>query len=63
MTGLAHNNMHVSWRVAGRTFKAKCGHTVLKGEEYHVFDDFFSYTRMHNSSCKECVKVKVEAVA
>ena len=59
---LAKNNLHKNYRIAGKTFKAKCGHTVRKGEQYLVTDDFFAYTLYHWSACMECA-AKTFAVA
>jgi len=60
---LAKSNLHIKFRAAGRTFKAKCGHTVKKGERYLVTDDFFAYNSYHWSACMECAKkaIAVEA--
>ena len=54
MTQLARNNMQLYYRVAGRTFTAKCGHKVRKGERYFVFDDYFGMTKYHESKCLAC---------
>ena len=54
MAQLARNNMHLNWRIAGRTFTAMCGHVVKKGESYFVSDDYFAYTKYHESKCQEC---------
>ena len=45
---------HVAKRIAGRTFRAKCGHKILKGEVYVTFDDYSMYHHIHDSSCVEC---------
>lgn len=54
---LSHNNMRFSNKVAGRTFTAKCGHKVSKGEAYLAFDDYFAYSRIHISNCLSCASL------
>lgn len=54
MTALKQSNLHMGWKTAGRSFVAKCGHRVEKGERYHVFDDYFGYTKYHISQCENC---------
>ena len=50
----SRNNMCLDYRTAKRTFVAKCGHKIMKGEEYFVFDDYFGYQRYHQSECMNC---------
>ena len=54
MTQLARNNMHMGFRVAGRTFNAKCGHRIQKGDTYLVIDDYSAGHKYHDSKCKRC---------
>lgn len=56
MTRLARDNSRLDWRIAGRSFEAKCGHQVEKGEPYRVFEDFFAYNRIHISQCMDCAE-------
>lgn len=56
MTQLARNNMHMGFRVAGRTFTAMCGHRIKKGERYFVSDDYFANRRYHKSECLNCAR-------
>ena len=60
MTSLSRNNMKVSWKTAGRSFTAMCGHRIQKGERYHVFDDYFAYRSYHVSQCERCADGKKE---
>lgn len=54
MTRLAYSSMKSFWRTAKRTFVAKCGHKINRGEQYHVFDDYNMYALHHMSKCKAC---------
>ena len=58
MTQLARNNLQMDVRVARKTFTAKCGHKVRKGERYIVVDDYFAYRKYHNSECMHCALLK-----
>ena len=46
--------MHIERRIAGRTFKAKCGCTIQKGEMYVAWTDFVMGLCRYHSSCVEC---------
>jgi len=58
VTQLKRNNLHMGWKVAGRSFTAKCGHHIKKGEQYHVSDDYFGYRMYHMSQCRRCTNGK-----
>jgi len=52
----------MGYRIAGRSFVAKCGHKIEKGERYLVIDDYFAYVKYHTSKCESCADgKKVEA--
>jgi len=46
--------MHISRKVAGRSFTAKCGCRISKGSPYIVFQDFSMWNRLYESSCISC---------
>jgi len=46
--------MHISQKVAGRNFRAKCGCMIQKGSPYMVFDDYTSWNKLHESFCISC---------
>ena len=50
----SRNNLKLCQLQAKRTFKAKCGHVVRRGECYAVADDYFNGRRYHTSQCQTC---------
>jgi len=46
--------MHISRKVAGRSFTAKCGCRISKGSPYMVFQDFVMGAQLYDSFCISC---------
>lgn len=46
--------LHIVSKVAGRAFRAECGHIIKKGERYVVSLDYAMWTRLHQSFCVPC---------